>query len=69
MTIELSSLTFTEQDDVVPVFGVEEIVNRGTTNTLAGNDRITGTGNNYGFINVGTLNTDNDNDIIIGNAN
>jgi hypothetical protein len=44
MAIELSNIIFTDQDDVVPVSGVEEIVNTGIANTLAGNDIITGTG-------------------------
>ncbi len=44
MAIELSNLTFTEQDDVVPASGVEEILNTGLANTLAGDDIITGTG-------------------------
>ena len=44
MAIELSNLTFTDQADVVPVSGVEEISNTGMANTLAGNDRITSTG-------------------------
>jgi hypothetical protein len=43
MAIELSNLTFTEQDDIVPASGVEEILNTGIANTLAGNDIITGT--------------------------
>src|SRR4028119_821575 len=42
MAIELSNLTFTEQDDVVPTSGVEEIFNNGIANTFAGNDIITG---------------------------
>jgi hypothetical protein len=65
MAIELSSLTFTNQDDIVPMSGVEEILNTGIANTLAGNDRITGTTKgNYGFKNEGTLNTDDGSDII-----
>jgi hypothetical protein len=47
MAIELSNLTFTEQDDIVPPSGVEEIVNTGIANTLAGNDIITGTVDRY----------------------
>ncbi|WP_445250746.1 hypothetical protein [Microcoleus sp. OTE_8_concoct_300] len=43
MAIELSNLTFTDEDDIVPASGVEEILNTGITNTLAGNDRILGT--------------------------
>jgi hypothetical protein len=66
MAIELSNLRFTKQDDIVPVFGVEEIVNTGVANTLAGNDRIIGTGDNYGIHNFGTLNTSDGNDVIIG---
>jgi hypothetical protein len=66
MAIELSSVMFTDQDDIVPQSGVEEILNTGIANTLAGNDRITGTGNDYGFENVGTLNTDDGNDTITG---
>jgi hypothetical protein len=42
MGIELSNVTFTEQDDIVPASGVEAIVNTGTANTLGGNDLITG---------------------------
>ena len=43
MAIELSNITFTDQDDVVPLSGVEEILNTGIANTLAGNDIIIGT--------------------------
>ena len=72
MAIELSNLTFTEQDDIVPVSGIEEILNTGIANTLAGNDRITGDVTNStsqstnGIYNSGTLNTDDGNDIITG---
>jgi hypothetical protein len=66
MAIELSTLTFTEQDDIVPQSGVEQIFNTGVANTLAGNDRITGTGSDYGFKNLGVLNTDDGNDTITG---
>jgi hypothetical protein len=75
MLIELSTLTFTDQDDIVPLSGVEQIFNSRITNTLAGNDIITGTGdysNNIGFgareslLNLGTLNTGEGNDIITG---
>ncbi len=60
MAIELSSLTFTEQDDIVPASGVEEaLINTGIANTLAGNDRLTGSWNGFsssewGFFNSGT---------------
>jgi hypothetical protein len=72
MAIELSNLTFTEQDDIVPVSGIEEILNIGIANTLAGNDRITGdvpnstSNSTNGVYNSGTLNTDDGNDIITG---
>jgi hypothetical protein len=79
MVIELSNLTFTNQDDVIPALGVEEILNTGTANTLAGNDRITGAKeitidtpfqNRFGSIfNSGTLNTADGNDIITGIIN
>jgi len=66
MAIDLSNIIFTDQDDIVPLFGVEEIVNNGIANTLAGNDVITGTGGDYGFENGVTLNTDDGNDTITG---
>jgi hypothetical protein len=66
MAIELSNLTFTDEDDVVPTSGVEEILNTSIANTLAGNDRITGVGNGNGLVNRGSLNTGNGNDKIIG---
>jgi len=43
MAIELSNITFTEQDDIVPPSGVEPIFNTGIANTLAGNEILTGT--------------------------
>jgi len=79
MAIELSNLTFTEQDDVVPASGVERIINTGVANTLAGNDAIIGTNeinadvppeNDFsgfnGIFNFGTLNTADGNDTITG---
>ena len=68
MAIELSNLTFTEEDDIVPASGEEEIINTGSANTLAGNDQITGIGSDYGFKNLGVLNTDDGEDIIYGNG-
>ena len=65
---ELSSLTFTNQDDIVPASGVEQIFNTGNTTTLAGNDILIGTGSKYGFVNYGTLNTGDGRDIIIGTS-
>ena len=72
MSIELSNLTFTDEDDIVPASGVEEIFNTGIANTLAGNDRLTGVGaagGRYGLSNSGTLNTAEGNDIITGTYN
>src|SRR4028118_1758201 len=75
MTIELSSITFTNQADIVPDSGEEYIVNTGIANTLAGNDTITGTGlpynpftpsSGYGIYNTDTLNTAEGNDTITG---
>jgi hypothetical protein len=65
MAIELSNIAFTNQADVIPASGVEDIVNTGIANTFAGNDEITGTGTEYnligeptgdgtGFYNIGT---------------
>jgi hypothetical protein len=64
MAIKLSNLTFTDEDDTVFTSRVEEVFNTEVANTLAGDDRITATGNDYGFENVGILNTDEGNDII-----
>jgi hypothetical protein len=77
MTIDLSTITFTNQADIVPESGEEDIVNTGIANTLAGNDTITGIGGPYdlynpisgipyGISNSGTLNTAEGNDIITG---
>jgi len=77
MVIELSNLTFTEQDDIVPASGVDQITNTGIANTLAGRDIITGTAIGgsatpgmynvvYGIYNSNTLNTDDGDDIIMG---
>jgi hypothetical protein len=73
MTIELSYVIFTDEDDIVPASGEDKILNTGIANTLAGNDVITGTGE-YGVItgtfeygnNVTTLNTGDGNDEITG---
>ena len=80
MPIELSGITFTDQGDLVPESGEEEILNNGFANTFAGNDLIVGNsessysdnsissnGNRIsGVYNSGTLNTDDGNDLIIG---
>jgi hypothetical protein len=67
MVIDLSNIIFSDQDDVVPLSGMEEIVNTGIANALGGNDVITGTVEwGYGFMNAGTFNTDDGNDIITG---
>jgi hypothetical protein len=73
MTIELSSVIFTDEDDIVPASGEDKILNTGIANTLAGNDVITGTGE-YGVLigtiefgnRVATLNTGDGNDEITG---
>jgi hypothetical protein len=67
MAIDLSNIIFSDQDDVVPLSGMEELVNTGIANSLGGNDVITGTGEwEPGFFNTGTFNTDDGNDIITG---
>jgi hypothetical protein len=76
MAIDLSNLTFTEQDDVVPASEEDEILNTGIANTLAGKDIIIGTkeittDTPYQQIfssisNSGTLNTADGDDIITG---
>jgi hypothetical protein len=79
MTIDLSSITFSNRADVVPLSGVEEIVNTSSANTLAGNDVITGTGSNtdisFGIHNwdgtaesTASINTGEGNDIITGTS-
>ena len=79
MAIDLSGITFSNQADVVPLSGVEEIVNTGSANTLAGNDVITGTGSNtdssFGIHNwdgtvesTASINTGEGNDRITGTA-
>jgi hypothetical protein len=50
MAIELSNLTFTDQDDIVPASGQDEILNTGIANTLDGNDILTGTPAGWGSI-------------------
>jgi hypothetical protein len=50
MAIELSNLTFTNQADIVPVSGVDQILNTGVANTLAGDDIITGTANSLSTV-------------------
>jgi len=70
MVLELLTITFTNQDDIVPLSGAQEIVNTGIVHTFAGNDIITGTAtpgsSEQGFSNIGTLNTNEGNDIITG---
>jgi hypothetical protein len=71
MAIELSDITFTDQDDIVPASGVEEaLINTGIANSLAGNDRLTGSGGyaEPSFFNSGTLDTAEGNDIISGSS-
>jgi hypothetical protein len=66
MAMKLSNLTFIDEDDIVPASGVEQILNAELVNTLNGDDRITGTGNNYSFNNVSVLDIDDGNDTITG---
>ncbi len=77
MTIDLSTITFTNGADIVPQSGEEYIVNTGIANILEGNDKITGTGipynpsipsSGYGIFNTGTLNTAEGNDTITGSG-
>jgi len=73
MAIELSSLTFTDQADIVPASGVAQILNTGTANTLAGDDIIIGTstssGSGVGINNfIGAINTGDGDDILIGTS-
>jgi hypothetical protein len=74
MAINLSNVTFTDQDDIVPPSGVEPIFVPffATINTLAGDDIING-GNDItdtmanSFLNsLSTLNTNSGNDLITG---
>jgi hypothetical protein len=63
---DLSTITFTEQDDVVPQSGVERpLINSGIANTLAGNDTITGIGYSDGLFNGFSFPNDNNNPSII----
>lgn len=76
MAIELSNIAFTNQDDIVPVSGVEQVFNPDVANTFGGNDTIMGIGSlnindpnsGYGILNYGTLVTAQGNDVIIGTA-
>jgi hypothetical protein len=67
MEIEFSNIIFTEQDDIVSLFGTEEIfLSNSIVNTLAGNDLIIGNGGDYGFELNGTLYMSDGDDTIIG---
>ena len=44
MTIYLSTLAFTNNADIVPSSGTDNIVNQGNAYLLGGDDVITGTG-------------------------
>jgi hypothetical protein len=74
MMIELSNLTFTEQDDIIPESGAAQILNTGIANTLAGDDIIIGTSPNldYGDLGIqnytGIINTGDGNDTLVGTA-
>jgi hypothetical protein len=64
MAIKLSNLTFTDEDDIVSPSVVEEILNTEVANTLAADDIIIGTDNDYDFENVSVLSTDDGNGTI-----
>ena len=73
MAIELSTLTFTNRSNIIPLSGVEQIFNTGIANTLAGNDLITGISsssnlNNIGIANDGTIDTGAGKDTISATA-
>jgi hypothetical protein len=62
MALDLSSVKFTNQDDLAPASGTAEIVNSAVVDTLNGNDVITGNGQTlrqvlfYGSLTVGVYN-------------
>jgi len=67
--IELSTITFTDQNDIVSVFEQDDtILNTGITNTLAGNDTITAIGNRTAILNFynAVLDMGDGDDIITG---
>lgn len=74
MAIELSRLRFNNGDDIVPRYSAEEVIrNTGDTNTLAGDDKITGVGpgmrssiSDSGIYNSGTIEMDRGDDMITG---
>jgi hypothetical protein len=77
MTITLSDITFSNEADVVPLSGQEQIVNHFSANTLAGDDIITGTADDstsIGIYNwdgytsgvIPSINTGEGDDIITG---
>jgi hypothetical protein len=80
MAINLSGITFSNQTDIVPLSGVEEIANSGSANTFGGNDVITGTGSSNTDISFGihnwdgteestaSINTGDGNDVITGTS-
>jgi Ca2+-binding RTX toxin-like protein len=70
MTIDLSTLTFTHDTDILPLLGIKKIVNSSHAYTLGGNDILTGTAidnrDTAGFENRGTIDTGTGNDKITG---
>ena len=72
MAIDLSALTFTDADDIVPASGIVKIVNSGIANTLGGNDIITSSAitadDLAGIENNGQIDTGDSNDLLTGNA-
>jgi hypothetical protein len=72
MAIDLSTLTFTNQADIVPSSGTDRIINTGTANTRGGDDSISGTGTGTtgpGFQNRGFIWCGDGNDSISGTTN
>lgn len=71
MAMKLSNLTFIDEDDIVAASGIKQILNVELVNNFVGEDRITGTGNDYSFNNASVLdiddgNIDDGNDTITG---
>jgi len=82
MALELSTITFTDQADIVPPSGEKEVlINTGIANTLAGDDILNGETGDLGNISdplmlngifnldASRLNTGNGNDILTGISN
>jgi hypothetical protein len=69
--IDLSSVAFTNDSDIVPLLFTAQITNTGIIDTLSGNDVIFGTGDSFNFsgfgiYNNGTINMGSGSDMIVG---